>query len=399
MKKILLIIPYAGVGGIERLAFTLYNYYKKQGYEVKVLKIIKLESDLFNFENDELYLSDKDLCEMNLLKRFYFYLEACFSIRKIVINMGVTHSISFGDMANLFSSLSFTNEFKIGGIHALKSKEFSNENFLNRVFKWSYNTSYNNLNKVVCISKAIKTDLIENCDFTDKDKLKVIYNPHDIHEVLLKSKELISVDEQYIFDKKVIVFLGRFSIQKAIWHLIKAFSKIETNDVNLVFIGDGDEMMTQFLMSLVNKYDLNDNVFFLGRKSNPYKYLVKSDVLALSSYFEGTPNVIVEAIALNIPIVSSNCTAGIVEMMSIVPISVNEGLIYTESGIITPNLFKNTMVIPKDTSIIDEELMMAKALDIVLQSNAFKELLIKNRTILLEKYRLDVVSDLYLENV
>jgi hypothetical protein len=57
------------------------------------------------------------------------------------------------------------------------------------------------------------------------------------------------------------------------------------------------------------------------------------------------------------------------------------------------------MVIPKDTSIIDEELMMAKALDIVLQSNAFKELLIKNRTILLEKYRLDVVSDLYLENV
>ena len=53
-----------GVGGIERLAFTFYNYYKKIGYDVKVIKIIKQKSDLFNFGNDELYLSKKDLCEM-----------------------------------------------------------------------------------------------------------------------------------------------------------------------------------------------------------------------------------------------------------------------------------------------------------------------------------------------
>ena len=82
-------------------------------------------------------------------------------------------------MANIFSSLTFTKEFKIGSIHALKSVELKNVTFFNKITRLGYKTSYKNLNKLVCISKDIKEDLIKNCDYKFSN-MEVIYNPHDI---------------------------------------------------------------------------------------------------------------------------------------------------------------------------------------------------------------------------
>jgi len=148
----------------------------------------------------------------------------------------------------------------------------------------------------------------------------VIYNPHNIKQIELLTQEVLdSPSEEALFSKKVVLFLGRLSLQKAPWHLIKAFSLLQNDEdsIQLVFIGDGDQHMTDYLDQLIEKLQITKNVVFLGRKSNPYKYLKKATVLALSSYYEGTPNVIVEAIATETPIVSSNCTGGIVELMSV----------------------------------------------------------------------------------
>ena len=48
-KRILLLMPYGSVGGMERLALTFYNRMKKLGYKVKVVKLIKLEDDIILF--------------------------------------------------------------------------------------------------------------------------------------------------------------------------------------------------------------------------------------------------------------------------------------------------------------------------------------------------------------
>ena len=108
MKSILLIMPYGSVGGMERLAINFYNYYKNNGYTVKAIKIIKLESDIINFGDDELFLSNIDFFEMSFAKRFLFYLKIPFMIRKIIKQNKTSHSIAFGDMANIFSSLTFS---------------------------------------------------------------------------------------------------------------------------------------------------------------------------------------------------------------------------------------------------------------------------------------------------
>lgn len=400
MKNIILIIPYGGVGGMERLATHLYKHYKNQNYKVKVLKIVKLKDDIENFGEDELFLSEIDFISMSFVKRFFFYLQSPFLIRRIIKHYKFTHSFSFGDMANILSSLSLTNEYKIASIHALKSVEFTNNDFLSKIFKLAYRSSYYFHDRVICISEAIKVDLIKNCNFKFIKKLQVIYNPHDIYQInYMASFPIEAVHENKIFEKQVILFLGRLSVQKSPWHLVKAFSLVvkNNNGINLVFIGDGDENVLKYLKSLIKELNIESNVFFLGRKSNPYQYLKKANVLALSSYYEGTPNVIVEAIATGIPIVTSNCTNGITELMSCDQLEKTGKLIETESGIITPNFFKGSLSIPVKSDIIQEEVVFAEALTLVISDQKYKQKIILNRDKLLQKFNIEVVAKQYLE--
>ena len=207
-----------------------------------------------------------------------------------------------------------------------------------------------------------------------------------------------NIKEENLFKLQTVIFIGRLSFQKSPWHLINSFNLLlkKNKDVNLIFIGDGDQKVYQYINTQIKKYNIEKHVHFLGRKSNPYKYLRRSDVLALSSYYEGTPNVIVEAIALNIPVVSSNCTKGIQELMSMEEHKKSSKNIIVESGIITPNFYKGELDFPKDNKYTKEEEMMALALEDILKIKASKDFN-KSNTKLLNKFNLEFVSNQYLK--
>ena len=59
---------------------------------------------------------------------------------------------------------------------------------------------------------------------------------------------------------------------------------------------------------LQNKLD--KKVKFLGYKNNPLKYIKQADILILSSIFEGSPNILIEALFLKKYIISTNCPTG-----------------------------------------------------------------------------------------
>lgn len=399
MKRILLIMPYGSVGGMERLAQHFYKQYITNGYEVKALKFIALKSDIIYFDNDELALLKKDLKEISFINRMLFYLLAPLKIRRIIKTNNITHSIAFGDMANIFSSLTYTSEYKIASIHALKSVELKNDSIFNTLIRLSYKTIYKKLHKVVCISQDIKEDLISNCDYKPVQNLEVIYNPHDVNYIQERSKEILdNAKEIELFKYKTILFIGRLSIQKSPWHLINAFNEIVKQDkaVKLIFIGDGDGDVKNYITQLIKGYNIENNVVFLGRKKNPYKYLTLSNALVLSSHFEGTPNVIVEAIALGIPVVSSNCTLGIGELMSLETVNETKLNVEVEAGIITPNLFKGSLGIPSSPTLIKEEKMLYKALEQVINNTSYKDRLKNNKNKLLIKFDLENVTKQYL---
>ncbi|WP_271766962.1 glycosyltransferase [Aquimarina algiphila] len=400
MKNILLIIPYGGVGGMERLAFSFYNFYKKEGHFIKAVKFIKMKNDIINFGEDELFFSDRDFSEMSKTERLKFYVSIPFQLRKVIKKHKITHSISFGAMPNVYSSLTYTKDYKIASIHALKSVELSNNSLLSKMTRFGYKYTYKNLDKVVCISNAIKEDLIERCNFKFANKLKVIYNPHDVDEIQKRSLEEITEKEEVaLLASNSVLFVGRLSTQKSPWHLIKAFSLVLKNipDAKLIFIGDGDAGVLKHLEDLIEDLGVNEQIHFLGRKKNPYKYLVNTKMLALASHYEGTPNVIVEAMCLATPVVSSCCTYGIVELMSLKAQTVEDKMIEVEAGIITPNLYKDRLGIPDTSDFIDEEYVLAEAIEKVLKSSVYKENLEEKREELLTKFNLEKVASEYLK--
>ena len=65
----------------------------------------------------------------------------------------------------------------------------------------------------------------------------------------------------------------------------------------------------------VKNRKLTEDVLFLGYKSNPFKYLANSDIFILSSIMEGLPTVLLEALACEIPIISTNCETGPKEIL------------------------------------------------------------------------------------
>jgi N-acetylgalactosamine-N,N'-diacetylbacillosaminyl-diphospho-undecaprenol 4-alpha-N-acetylgalactosaminyltransferase len=98
--------------------------------------------------------------------------------------------------------------------------------------------------------------------------------------------------------------------------LIDAYSNsiLSNQNIHLVLLGDGEQI--SILKALVKQKNIEEKVHFLGYQNNPYKYLRNAKFFVLSSQNEGLPNVILEALACETPVVSFDCLSGPSEMIS-----------------------------------------------------------------------------------
>ncbi len=141
------------------------------------------------------------------------------------------------------------------------------------------------------------------------DKIATIYNPVDISTIRSLSEE--EVDHPW-FDQPlpIIMSIGRVTRQKGFDQLIKAVKTLHDDGAacRLVILGKGPEEGN--LKKLYFDLGMSDKVLFLGFQQNPYKYLARATIFVLSSFYEGFPNVLLEAIALGIPSVATQCPTG-----------------------------------------------------------------------------------------
>lgn len=106
-------------------------------------------------------------------------------------------------------------------------------------------------------------------------------------------------------NKKYILYIGRVTTNKGIKELLDAMKSIKQENIELVIIGGGSEYKKYFEYSKKNN---RDNVIFLGEIYSDKKldYLSACDCLILPSYTEGAPVVLMEAIARNLPVITTN---------------------------------------------------------------------------------------------
>lgn len=134
----------------------------------------------------------------------------------------------------------------------------------------------------------------------DRKKSVIIYNPIRSDFFNTKWNEC----------ENRVICVGRLEEVKRPFLLLEAFKNVkdEFPNTNLVFLGDGS--LKNSMMSYCEKYSLNRRVVFLGRVENVPEELAKSKVYVLCSEWEGLPNALMEAMAVGVPVIATDCIGG-----------------------------------------------------------------------------------------
>lgn len=180
----------------------------------------------------------------------------------------------------------------------------------------------NNFIKMILYKKIYSfadTIVVNSLNFKKEIKKKFnlesvcIYNPLNKIEVLKNSKKEINFN---FFNKKYLnlVSVARFVEQKDHECLVRAINLIKNkSNIKLLLIGSGN--LKKKISYLIKKFKLSKNIKIIDYQKNPFPFIKMSDVFVLSSKYEGSPNVLLEAITLNKLIISSDCPTGPKEIL------------------------------------------------------------------------------------
>jgi len=172
-----------------------------------------------------------------------------------------------------------------------------------------YRIFYPKYNKVICQSKDMALDLLLNL-FIPREKLCIINNPVDVEQVCESIQKAESVLPK---GKRNIVAAGKLKYQKGFDLLLKSMTQLNRRDFHLTILGKGPE--EEHLKAMAQRLGLTQKVTFAGFVENPYPYMAQADVFALTSRFEGFPNVVLEANCCGTPVVAYECPGGINEII------------------------------------------------------------------------------------
>ena len=170
--------------------------------------------------------------------------------------------------------------------------------------KFLYDVTY------VIPTKSMKEYLDAKYKRSENIQYQIVPNAVLDKNLISKSKEVVKhkwYNNERIF---VITAVGRLTNQKDFTNLINAFALAagSLEFIRLVIIGSGEQK--ELLQSLVEDFNLESKVEFLGFQSNPYKFMNASDLFVMSSKWEGPGHVLIEALATGCPVITTNCPIG-----------------------------------------------------------------------------------------
>ncbi len=169
------------------------------------------------------------------------------------------------------------------------------------------------IHMITCPSEKTRDNLIEKKIFPE-EKIKILYDP--IIEVNKVNKYLKDKNLEDFRDKKYFLNIGRLTKQKNQILLLKAFSKIISNnkDLSLIIAGEGEERIK--LERYIKLNHLKDKVFLVGHNNNIFPIIKNSIAVISTSLWEDPGAVMIEASFCNKNVISSNCPNGPSEFLS-----------------------------------------------------------------------------------
>ncbi|WP_416828183.1 glycosyltransferase [Ectobacillus polymachus] len=299
--RVLHIINHLGSGGAEKLIEeSLPRMRNKTGIEVETLLL-----------NDEENVFGKNLKENGIkvtvvpLKKIYSPLNIFF-IRKHIIkgNYDIVHVHLFPSQlwAALAVKLILKNKPKL----ITTEHNTHNRRREKKYYRFFDKVMYLSFDKIISISEKTQENLTTWLGIKSHktSKFQVIENGINTKKFIYANPyKKTEISKNFTENTKIISMVGRFTAQKDQKTLIKAMTKLPEN-MHLLLVGEGQ--LQKRVQEFSNEMGLENRVHFLGFRSDIEKILKSSDIVVLSSHWEGFGLAAVEGMAAGKPVIASN---------------------------------------------------------------------------------------------
>jgi GalNAc-alpha-(1->4)-GalNAc-alpha-(1->3)-diNAcBac-PP-undecaprenol alpha-1,4-N-acetyl-D-galactosaminyltransferase len=304
--KITLVILNLELGGAERVLVLLAQGLLQRGHSVSVITFAGDDTDFYSLSPgiDRVALNSYQK-SLPLVQRILPTIKRIIRLRRVVKEIQPDIIISFMAPVNILTvlALSNTNYPIIGSEHVSPTKIPCSQPWesLRKI-------TYQRLQKLVSVSHGIDDEL----SWLDRDQRTVIHNPF---LPISKNLDLLIYPTGVRSNKKLIMAMGRLFPQKGFDLLLRAFQQIKDDfpDWQLVILGDG--ILLSELEQLHENLKLSESVIFAGNISDPFPLLQSAELFVLSSWTEGFPMAVGEALACGLPVIATNCCGGVRELI------------------------------------------------------------------------------------
>ncbi|UHD18602.1 glycosyltransferase [Thiocapsa bogorovii] len=182
----------------------------------------------------------------------------------------------------------------------------------NRLKRWweqrELRSLFQRADGVVAVSEGVAADIAAVTGIPPS-RVRVVRNPNITPEFYAQAREPLDHPWFATDQPPVIMGVGGLRTQKDFASLIKAFALLHARlPCRLMILGQGRQQGR--LLRLARDLGVADDVALPGFEPNPYRFLARAKLFALSSLWEGSPNVLTEALALGKPVVSTDCRSG-----------------------------------------------------------------------------------------
>jgi glycosyltransferase involved in cell wall biosynthesis len=184
------------------------------------------------------------------------------------------------------------------------------DNTRSRMTRWLMRMFYRRADNLLAVSTGVADDLVQLG--LDERAIRIIHNPVDAGQLRMLAAEGKPLPS--LHGASYIVSIGRLTEQKDHRTLLRAYATSALRHSHrLVIVGEGEERLA--LETLAHELGIQDRFDLPGAMANPYRVLKDAALHVLSSRWEGYPNVLLEALALGVPVVATDCAAGPRELL------------------------------------------------------------------------------------
>lgn len=292
-KNVLLIIDHLDLGGAQNVVVEIVKYLNRNKYHPIVCNLRK--ESYISRRIKTMGVKVHNLCQAK------YSPWALFQIIKILrqgqIDLVHTHLFkadTLGIIAAVINKIPVICHCHISDVRKDKKKwQILVDRFLGRFIDKIIFCSEVGINSNLMI-KNIKTE-----------KMKFIYNSIDLKNIVqCSSKKTAELRTKMKAGKYVVGTVARLSEQKGIKYLLEAASKIHDDNITYLIVGDGP--LKDQLVGLSYKLGIQDRVVFTGFQECVFPYFCCMDIVVFPSLYEGLPIVLLEAMAMKVPIIATD---------------------------------------------------------------------------------------------